>query len=146
MDSFEQARTDKPTVELTIRGRRFHFTRRGNVMKLATFLDAPASTQLDCPECGERIQVGSHRPELDAAEAAVAMIEAMVEGEELDEWKAILESDEEPLTPLELRLIVFRVLGLIADRPTERPSDSSSTASETGTSSTAGSPLPAGVA
>ena len=71
------------------------------------------------------------------------MIETMIDPDDLPRWKEILEDDEYPLTPYDLRLLVYRILGQIADRPTVRPSDSSSTESETGTRSTADSDSPA---
>jgi hypothetical protein len=143
MDSFEQARPDMPVVELTIRGEQFRFSRKGNAMKFATWLDAPQSTITNCPECNARIQIGSFRRSLDLTEASIELIETMLDPQELPRWRTILDDDEFPLTPDDLQKILMRALELISARPTVRPSDSSSTESETGTSSTAGSPSPA---
>lgn len=142
MESFELARPDMPVVELTIRGGTFRFSRRGNAMKYATWLDAPATTQLHCPNCNERIQVGSFRPMLDLTEASLEMIDVMLDPRDRERWKELLEDDEFPLSPNDLQSIIFQAIEKITARPTARPSDSSSTESETGTSSTAGSPSP----
>jgi hypothetical protein len=145
MESFEQARPDMPTVELTVRGRPLRFTRRGNVMKYATWMDAPATTIVHCPECQERIQIGSFRPMLDLTESSLELLEAMIEPDDRAAWEAIRDDDEYPLEPKHLQQMVLRVLELTTARPTERPSGSSSTESETGTRSTANSDSPVAV-
>ena len=146
MDSFEQARPDMPTVELTIRGETFQFSRKGNAMKFATWLDAPQSTITNCPECQAKIQIGSFRRSLDLTEASIELIEVMLDERDLPRWERIRDDDEFPLTPDDLQKILMRALEMIANRPTERPSDSSSTESETGTSSTADSRSPVAAA
>lgn len=145
MESFELARPDQPVVELTIRGQEFRFSRKGNAMKYATWMDAPASVITHCPECQARIQIGSFRRALDVMEASLELIEAMLDPRDLERWQAVRDDDEYPLTPEDLQKIVLQSLELIAGRPTERPSDSSSTESGTGTRSTADSDSPVAV-
>ncbi len=142
METFEQAIPGNEPIEMRIKGEPFRFTRRGNPRKFAAFVDAGSSTHINCPECQHQIEVGSPRPEQEAVEAAITMIELMLDDRDRDRWNELLEADDDPLTPFDLRMIVWKVLEKLSARPTERPSDSSSTESETGTRSTADSHSP----
>lgn len=125
--------TTNPTRSFRIGGEEFTFRPTCSANTLANYFDAPTTRWDECPHCHEKLQIGSLRPALDQLEAIDNLILEMLEPGQEEKWAAVRASKEDPITLRQLQDVANHLVEAITGRPTERPSDSSSTASDPGT-------------
>lgn len=113
-----------------IGGEEFEFRAKVSAEKIASYIDATH-------------QEGNLAEVVKTADEFI--LSALKDPGEQDRWHYVRENADPPLNIIDIQAVVSHILDATTGRPFERPSDSSSTSSPSGTSSTDNSPSLAAV-